>query len=54
MYYIVRGRGRFHAGDEDIEVCAGSLLFVAGEVEHRFYDIAEELGILVFFAPAET
>ena len=33
------------------EVCAGSLLFVAGEVEHRFYDVAEELAVLVFFAP---
>ena len=54
MYYVIRGRGRFRAGDEEIEVSAGSLLFVAGEVEHRFYDIAEELGVLVFFAPAES
>jgi len=54
MYYVVRGRGRFHAGDEDIEISAGSLLFVAAEVEHRFYDIAEELAVLVFFAPAES
>ena len=54
MYYVVGGRGRFHAGDEDIEVSAGSLLFVAAEVEHRFYDISEELAVLVFFAPAES
>jgi quercetin dioxygenase-like cupin family protein len=54
MYYVVRGRARFRAGDEDKEVFAGSVLFVAAEVEHRFYDIAEELQILVFFAPAET
>jgi len=54
MYYVVRGRGRFRAGDEDREVSAGSILFVAAEVEHRFYDIAEELALLVFFAPAES
>ena len=62
MYYIVRGRARFKAGsddreddrEEDREVSAGSLIFVAAEVGHRFYDIAEELAVLVFFAPAET
>jgi quercetin dioxygenase-like cupin family protein len=53
MYYVLRGRARFRAGDEDREVSAGSVLFVATEVEHRFYDIAEELAVLVFFAPAE-
>jgi hypothetical protein len=30
------------------------MLFVAAEVEHQFYDIEEELAVLVFFAPAET
>jgi len=54
MYYVLRGRARFTAGDEDREISAGSVLFVAAEVEHRFYDIAEELAVLVFFAPAET
>jgi mannose-6-phosphate isomerase-like protein (cupin superfamily) len=54
MYYVVRGRARFRAGDEDREVSAGSVLFVAAEVEHHFYDIQEELAALVFFAPAET
>ena len=54
MYYVVRGRGRFRAGDEDREISAGSVLFVAAEVEHRFHDVAEELAVLVFFAPAES
>ncbi len=54
MYYVIRGRGRFRAGDEDAEVSAGSALFVAAEIEHRFYDITEELAVLVFFAPAES
>jgi mannose-6-phosphate isomerase-like protein (cupin superfamily) len=54
LYYVVRGRARFRAGDVDREISAGSVLFVAAEVEHRFYQIAEELAVLVFFAPAES
>ncbi len=54
MYYVVRGHGRFRAGDQNQEVSAGSVLFVAAEVEHRFHDITEELAMLVFFAPAES
>jgi len=54
MYYVIRGRGRFRAGGEDKDVSAGSVLFVAAEVEHRFYDITEEMAVLVFFAPAES
>lgn len=54
IYYVIRGRARFKAGEEDREVSAGSVIFVAAEVEHRFYDVAEELALLVFFAPAES
>lgn len=53
MYYVVRGRARMRIGEEDAEVSAGSVIFVEAEVEHRFYDIREELEVLVFFAPAE-
>jgi len=54
IYYVIRGRGRFRAAEEDVAVSSGSVLFVAAEVEHRFYDIAEELAVLVVFAPAES
>jgi len=54
LYYVVKGKARFKAGEEDREVSAGSLIFVAVEVEHRFYDIKEDLEVLVFFAPAES
>ena len=53
MYYVVRGRARMQIGSEDADVRAGSVIFVEAEREHRFYDIAEELEVLVFFAPAE-
>ena len=54
MYYVVRGRARMKAGSEDQAVTEGSVIFVAAAVEHRFYDITEELVVLVFFAPAES
>jgi len=54
MYYVVRGRARMKVGAEDRAVSQGSVIFVAAQVEHRFYDIAEALVVLVFFAPAET
>ncbi len=54
IYYVLRGHARFKAGSEDREVSAGSVIFVAAEVGHRFYDIEEELAVLVIFSPAET
>ena len=54
MYYVVRGRARFRAADQEMEISSGSVLFVAKEVEHSFFDITEELAVLVFFAPAES
>lgn len=54
LYYVVRGQARMKAGSEDQAVTQGSVIFVAAGVEHRFYDISEELMVLVFFAPAES
>jgi mannose-6-phosphate isomerase-like protein (cupin superfamily) len=54
LYYVVRGRARMRAGSVDQAVSEGSIIFVAAGVEHRFYEIAEELAVLVFFAPAES
>jgi mannose-6-phosphate isomerase-like protein (cupin superfamily) len=54
VYYVVRGRARMRVGSEEQVVKAGSVIFVAAEVEHRFFDISEELEVLVFFAPAEA
>ena len=53
MYYVVRGRARMQIGSEHSEVRAASVIFVEAGVEHRFYDILEELEVLVFFAPSE-
>jgi mannose-6-phosphate isomerase-like protein (cupin superfamily) len=54
LYYVVRGKARMRAGAEDRSLESGTVVFVAAHVEHRFYDIQEELVVLVFFAPAEA
>ncbi|MGA3196544.1 MAG: cupin domain-containing protein [Terriglobales bacterium] len=53
LYYVVRGRARMQIGSDHAEIRAGSIIFVEADLEHRFYDIQEELEVLVFFAPAE-
>jgi mannose-6-phosphate isomerase-like protein (cupin superfamily) len=53
VYYIVSGRGVIQVDGEDQPVQAGSLVFVAAQVQHKFHSIDEDLSILVFFAPAE-
>lgn len=53
LYYVVQGRAQIQVGDEDTIVEAGSLVFVAANVEHRFHTIQADLTVLVFFAPAE-
>src|ERR1035438_8221160 len=53
MYYVVRGRARFKMGSALAEGRAGSVVFVDGKREHRFYDAQEEIEVLVFFPPAE-
>jgi mannose-6-phosphate isomerase-like protein (cupin superfamily) len=53
MYYVVRGRARLQVGSENAEIRPGSVIFVEAQAEHHFYDIQEELEVLVFFAPAE-
>lgn len=54
LYYVVSGKARMRVGAEDSGVSAGSVIFVPANVKHRFYEIAEELTVIVFFAPAES
>ncbi len=53
VYYVLSGRAQIRVGEEDRSVSAGSIVFVAAKVDHRFHTIEEDLTILVFFAPAE-
>ena len=53
VYYVVSGSAKIKVADENRDVRAGSIVYVAKNVEHRFHSIEEELRVIVFFAPAE-
>lgn len=53
VYYVVSGKAHIKVADEDRAVQAGSIVYVAKNIEHRFHSIEEELTVIVFFAPAE-
>ena len=53
VYYVVSGKAKIKVGEDDRDVGAGSIVYVAKNVEHRFHSIEAELKVLVFFAPAE-
>lgn len=54
IYYVVRGKAKMRLGREDRSVSQGDVIFVEKMLDHRFFDIAEELLLLVVFAPAES
>src|SRR6185503_381620 len=53
VYYVVSGRAKIMVAEEDRDVQAGSIVYVAKNVAHHFHSIEEDLILLVFFAPAE-
>jgi mannose-6-phosphate isomerase-like protein (cupin superfamily) len=53
LYYVVSGRAKVSVGDDERDIRAGSLVFVAAHVPHTFHDITERLVLLVAFGPAE-
>lgn len=53
VYFVVSGRAKIKVADEERAVQAGSIVYVAKNVEHRFHSIEEELTVIVLFAPAE-
>lgn len=52
-YLVLSGRGRLRIADRDYDVEPGRLFFVERGTEHAFHSVAEDLMLLVFFAPAE-
>ena len=54
IYYVVRGKAKMRLGVEDCSIQEGSVIFVEPGLAQRFFDIEQELVLLVVFAPAET
>jgi mannose-6-phosphate isomerase-like protein (cupin superfamily) len=53
IYVVTRGRAVIETPSAAAPVSPGSVIFVPAREEHRFTDIAEDLALLVIFAPAE-
>jgi mannose-6-phosphate isomerase-like protein (cupin superfamily) len=54
IYYVVRGKAKMRLGREERSISQGDVIFVEKKLEHRFFEIDEELMLLVIFAPAES
>jgi len=54
IYHVLSGRAELEVAGKRHPVEPGSIAFVARRVEHRFVDIAEDLEVLVLFAPPES
>ncbi|HEY7295298.1 MAG TPA: hypothetical protein VH916_09655 [Dehalococcoidia bacterium] len=50
----MRGCARVRVAEEERAIGPGDTIYVAAHVEHRFLEVAEELALLVFFAPAHA
>ena len=53
LYVVMSGRARVTVAEDVRDVRAGTSVFVAAGVVHRFHDIEERLVLLVAFGPAE-
>ena len=51
VYYVLSGRANMRLGDEERSVGPGSLLYVSATTEHSFFEIEEDMTLLVMFAP---
>jgi mannose-6-phosphate isomerase-like protein (cupin superfamily) len=54
VYVVMAGAGTLRVDGHDEAVQVGSVVSVDHGVEHRFVDVAEDLHILVVFAPPES
>ena len=54
IYYVISGAAKIRLRNEEKQVEKGNLIFVEAGLDHRFFDIQQEIVLLVFFAPAES
>ncbi|NCA70603.1 MAG: cupin domain-containing protein [Sphingobacteriia bacterium] len=49
LYLVLSGRARLRVGDSDHAVVQGTLMYVQAACDHVFFDVEEDLTVLVFF-----
>lgn len=50
LYVVLEGRARMHIGDRERPVGPGSVLYVSATTEHSFFEIDEDMTLLVMFS----
>ena len=50
VYYVIRGKAQLRVGDDVHTARPGSILYVRATSEHSFFEIEEDMTMLVFFA----
>jgi mannose-6-phosphate isomerase-like protein (cupin superfamily) len=50
VYFVLEGRARMQLENEERSVGPGSLLYVGATTEHSFFEIEEDMLLLVLFA----
>ena len=50
VYFVISGRGKVRIDGREREVGRGSLLYVRATAEHSFFEIEEDMTLLVIFA----
>ena len=50
VYLVLSGKARMRLGSEDRNIGPGSLLYVGASTEHSFFEIEEDMTLLVMFA----
>ncbi len=50
MYFVLEGKGHLRIGEETRPVHPGMLLYVQASQDHSFFEIEEDMKLLVMFA----
>ena len=50
VYFVLEGKARMRLKDEEREVRPGMLLYVGATMEHSFFEIEEDMLLLVMFS----
>ncbi len=54
VYFVLEGKASMKVADEMKEVSSGDILYVKATEDHSFFEIEEDMTLLVFFASAIT
>lgn len=52
-YFVLSGSAKIEVEGKISNVRPGDIIYVAANQQHHFFDMREDLKVLVFFAPAE-